>query len=174
MTEVVTVHDKGVLAGTRLQPRTVAGLAVSAGWTGLDLYRAVAICGGESAFYTEAHNDNLDANGVVVSRDVGLMEINIPASQIGTASETDLYDPTKNFARAFKLWQSRGWQPWVAYNTNAYLADTYRVWALLGVQSYYATELAAEAKAAGKTSVIKVPLFSLIDLRKKYPGLYLW
>jgi hypothetical protein len=51
---------------------------------------------------------------VVVSRDCGPWQINIPAYQIGTDAEERLYEPEFNVMRARQLFEERGFQPWVA------------------------------------------------------------
>lgn len=75
---------------------------------------------------------------VVTSRDVGLMQINIPAALVGTSSEEALYVPATNFVRAFMLWSKRGFQPWVAYVEHVYLRDTYVKRANRGVGNWLA------------------------------------
>lgn len=165
----MTAHPGGVLAGVRLGPRVIAKLAHDAGFRDDSLFMAVAICAGESDFYTKARNDNLGPDGTVVSRDVGLWQINIPAAQIGTQAETSLYDPATNASAAFSLWQRRGWEPWVAFTSNAYLNDTYIGWAMLGVMNRWGEIAHTAATAAGRTSSLRVPFVSIPDLRKLYP-----
>lgn len=106
------------LAGTQHQPRALASLCWDAGWRDENLVIAVAVCLAESQGYDGAFHDNLDDDGAIVSRDVGLFQVNIPANQIGTAAEQQLYDAKTNVARARKLYESRGFQPWVAYNSG--------------------------------------------------------
>jgi hypothetical protein len=162
--------SKGVLAGVHLGPRQVAVLAHTAGFRDDDLFTAVAVCGSESWLYTEAHNDNLDASGTVTSRDVGLWEINIPASEIGTSVEASLYDPQTNADHAFQLWKSRGWQPWVGFTSGAYLHDTYRIWAYLGVANRWSEIASGLAGTAGVASVVKVPAVSIPTARTLWKG----
>lgn len=106
----------------------------------------------------------------VVSRDVGLWEINIPASQIGTSVESNLYDPAANVAAAFRLWSARKWQPWAAYNSGAYLRDTYRQWAALGVANLWMADTNAEAQTFGLTPLTHIPWITIPQLRKLYPA----
>jgi hypothetical protein len=112
----------GILAGPVLQPWAIARVLHKHGWTDLqNLTTMVAVVLAESAGYTQAYNDNLDSSGNVKSRDVGLCQINIPASKIGTADEEALYDPDTNVAAARKLYEARGFQPWVAFNSGVAL-----------------------------------------------------
>lgn len=166
--------SSGTLAGKRLGPRGVTKLAFNAGFRDLDLYLAVMVCGSESWFFTQARNDNIDdATGAIKSRDVGLMQINIPASQIGTQVENDLYIPEKNFARAFSMWQNRKWQPWVGFTSHACFHDTYLQWALLGVANYHDEILLQMAKDFGQAPKTRLPWISIPDLRKLYPDVQL-
>jgi hypothetical protein len=63
------------------------------------------------------------------SRDCGLFQINIDGGKIGSSLEaslrTESLDPAMylpvakaNVRAAYKLWERRGWQPWVADNTG--------------------------------------------------------
>jgi hypothetical protein len=127
------------LAGTQMQGRDIARLLHDAGWTDAEnLTVAVMVCFAESMGYSRAYNDNVDSSGKVTSRDVGLMQINISASQIGTAAEEDLYDVQKNADAAYALYKNRGFQPWVAYNSRVYLRDTYLKLATRGIANFLA------------------------------------
>lgn len=134
----------GKLLGKQLQPRDIAAGLYGVGFRdALVLSDGVKVCLAESQGYTRAYNDNLDASGKVTSRDVGLMQINIPASGIGTAQEEDLYDSLSNFKAAWKLWFHRQFEPWVAYTSNVYLRDTYVKRANKGVANFFGfTDLA--------------------------------
>ncbi len=145
-----------------LQPRQVADLAYQTGVRDFhSLATIVAICFAESQAGVDAWHDNLDADGKVLSRDVGLWQINIPAESIGTQREKDLHDPHKNAAAMFLLYRNRRFQPWAAYNSGVYLHSGYAGKAALGV-----CNAAAEGfKNSG--SPLPVPLFSTADLRKK-------
>lgn len=139
MTELV--HEwkpGGKLLGTQLQPRDIAESLYAVGFRdALVLSTAVKVCLAESQGYTRAYNDNFGPDGVTVtSRDVGLMQINIPASGIGTAQETDLYDTVTNLKAAFKLWSHRQFEPWVAFTSNVYLRDTYLKRANKGIANF--------------------------------------
>src|SRR5690348_16854579 len=128
------------LAGQQLLARDVAALAYKHGWNNVDnLITTVAICFAESDAYDDAWHDNANDAGDVVSRDVGLMQVNIPASQIGTQVEHDLYDHDNNFAAARKLFEDRGLQPWVAYGNGSY--KQFLPKATLGVANFMAIEL---------------------------------
>jgi len=160
----------GHLDGIHLGPRAVANLAHVAGFRDDNLFAAVAICGSESWMFTKAYNDNVDdATGQVVSRDVGLWQINIPASRIGTSAEAALYDPATNASAARDLFISRGFQPWVGFTSNAYLHDTYTLWAYMGVANRWAEIQNDLAVVAGMTPQVKVPAISIPTMRKLYP-----
>lgn len=165
-------RQNGFLIPPRLQPRPLAQLAEQCpAWRTPDtLTRAVAIALAESQGYVNAYNDNLDTNGNVVSRDVGLWQINIPASEIGTQTEKNLYVPANNLAAACQLYQQRGFEPWVAYTTGVYLHDTYIQRALLGVANLEAAQLVADARAAGQSPRTLTPWISIPQLRRMYPG----
>jgi hypothetical protein len=163
---------RGVLLPPRIYPRQLAALAYNAGPKWRDakvLVRAVAVCLAESQGYAGSFNDNLDSSGAVVSRDVGLWQINIPASQIGTSVEVALHDPAANAAAAYRLYDSRGFQPWVAYNTGVYLHSTYVARATLGVTNFLEAELVRDALNAGQPTDLRVPFISIPQLRGLYP-----
>jgi hypothetical protein len=160
----------GVLAGVWYGPRPVAKVAHAAGFRDDDLFMAVAICGSESWLYTKAYNDNF-VDGVVISRDVGLWQINIPASQIGTSAETALYDPEHNASAAFWLWKNRGWEPWVGFTSNAYLHNTYHLWGVLGCGNRWSEIITNRAAVVGYTSTaVKVPAISIPTARTLWPS----
>lgn len=163
----------GQLIGPQITQRKVAHLAHDAGFRDTDLYIACMVCGAESWRFQRAYNDNLDADNHVVSRDVGLMEINIPASQIGTPKEEELYDPVKNFARAWDLFLSRKWQPWAAFNSGVYLHDTYLQWALLGVANFAREQMIPRQEAIGYNSKTRLPWITLAEVKKLYPDVVL-
>lgn len=151
-----------------LQPRHAAEIAYAHGFTdALDLATIVAIGGAESQWGVDAWHDNFGADGTRLSRDVGWLQINIPASEIGTAKEQDLYDPNTNAARARALYlmpageDVRAFQPWAAYNSGVYLHETYAGKAVLGVMNFAVERL----RSAG--SPLPLPLFSTHDLAAK-------
>ncbi len=150
---------KGEVRGPQLQPREAVALTYAAGWQEpIHLHQAVSIWGAESLWSVRSFNDNLDADGQdVLSRDVGLCQINIPAEQIGTAAEERLYDPATCLAAARKLYEARGWQPWVAFNTGVYKHAVYSAQASLGVMNWLLEEMGS----------VKVPVFTSADLRAK-------
>lgn len=166
-------RSEGLLAGVQITQRKIAHLAYDAGWKNedfLELVVACMVCGSESWRFSRAHNDNIDANGDVLSRDVGLMEINIPASKIGTQTEEDLYDPVKNFAAAYLLYSNRKWQPWAAFNSGVYLHDTYLQWGLLGVANLADEFLLKRAQDVGQQPGTRLPWISIKELKKLYPS----
>jgi hypothetical protein len=128
----------GKLLGKQWQPRDIVQQMVLTGWTGvMDLSDGIKVCLAESQGYDRAYNDNLAADGTtVVSRDVGIFQINIPASEIGTDAEEALYDVPTNLKAAFALWQKRGWEPWVSFTTNVFLRDTYLKRGVRGVANF--------------------------------------
>jgi hypothetical protein len=159
----------GELLGTAVQARKIAALSYSTGIKdAISLVISVAICLSESQGYDRAFNDNLDNSGNVVSRDVGLWQINIPASQIGTPTEDALYDHNNNANAMFDLFKARGWQPWAAYNNEVYLHDSYLRRACLGVQNFLAEWMVNRAVALGQNPTTRVPMVSLKELNKLY------
>ena len=162
-------QQSGYLLGQQLGPRKLAELAYDAGVIDFkDVARATAIGLAESQGFTRAYNDNVDENGKVISRDVGIWEINIPASQIGTSVETNLYDPAQNAAAMARLHAARGWQPWVAYTSSVYLHDTYLRRASLGVMNMAAEMFVLDARADGQAPKTPVPMLSLKQLSTFY------
>jgi hypothetical protein len=111
------------LVGKPIQPREIAGYCHKQGWRDKDLILAVATCLSESGGYPLAYHDNIDSTGKTTSRDVGLFQINIPASEIGSLTEKALYDIANNVDRAWKLYTQRGFEPWYGY-TNGYATST--------------------------------------------------
>ena len=102
----------GELRGKQLQPKDIARLCHGQGWIGAaDLVTAVAVCLSESQGYMRAFNDNV-VDGEIKSRDCGLFQINIAADRIGSDEEERLFaDANYNVARAWDLWERRGFQP---------------------------------------------------------------
>lgn len=121
-------------------PRTIAQECLDmTEWRQYELTKAIAVAMAESRGSLGAWHDNLDATGKLKSRDCGLYQINIPASQVGTHMEaslrTESLDPLVylpvmrgNINRALTLYNAswvrngkpdkRLWQPWVAYTTG--------------------------------------------------------
>lgn len=127
----------GELHGRQWQPRDLADLCYRHGWTDVQrLTEALQVIFAESAGYDHAFNDNLDSKGKVSSRDVGLFQINIPASAIGTDVEKNLYDVEHNANAAWGLYLRRGWQPWAAWNSKACFQDRILRRAVLGVGNF--------------------------------------
>jgi hypothetical protein len=162
-------RQQGFLLGVQMQPRKIAQLVYGAGISDFyELNRAIAIALAESQGFTRAYNDNVDANGKLVSRDVGIYQINIPASQVGTSVEEDLYDPVKNVAAMKRLYEARGWQPWVAYTTGVYLHDTYLRRASLAAMNLAAERFVVLARAAGQSPKTPIPMLSQKQLSTFY------
>ncbi len=141
--------SQGFLKGHQWQPRDIAAVCYDEGFTdAVELVTAVAINLAESQGYDHAYNDNFDASGKLLSRDVGIMEINIPASQVGTAKELELYDVPTCIGRGRVLFEARGFQPWASFNSTIYLHDTYLKRAAKGVGNFLGETLLARAVAA--------------------------
>lgn len=155
----------GELAGKQVQPREIAELAYAAGVVDSnDLALAVMICLAESQGFDHAINDNLDNNGKLLSRDVGMWQINIKADQVGTDFETSLYDRKTNARAMFQLFQNRGWTPWVAYVTGVCYHDTYLQRGCNGVLNFLVQRRVVEAKGKQQYQKTPVPLFSIKQL----------
>lgn len=137
-----------MLAGKQLMPRDIAAHSW-AHWRNYELTKATAVALAESGGYLGAWHDNTDDNGAVVSRDLGLYQINQPASVIGTPAEfqlrtdstdPDVYTPVwdNNTGHAWSLYNQswvrgggpdiRRWQPWVAYTTGWATFPEWWVW----------------------------------------------
>jgi hypothetical protein len=131
----------GKLLGSQVQPREIARLCYEQGWKDAqELVSAVSVCLAESQGYDRAFNDNV-REGVVVSRDVGMFQINIDFADCGTAVEERLYDHEENVKAAWALYSRRGFQPWVAFNTGVCLHDSYIGRAVVGVANFLGDEL---------------------------------
>jgi hypothetical protein len=166
----------GELKGERITPRYIAQYCWDQGWRDKDLIIAVATCLSESQGYIEAVNDNVDKEtGQIKSRDCGLFQINIPKNQVGTIMEDRLYEPEYNVYRAWKLYESRGFQPWYGY-TLGYAtspkwwtySEKYKEWrrtgryiqrAVKGVANFYGNELEIATEPVGSPLLefLKVP-----------------
>lgn len=141
------IADSG-LAGKMLLPREIAD-ELKPYWSNYELTKGIATCLGESAGYIGAWHDNIDDVDNVVSRDCGLMQINIPANKIGSTFEFSLrieslvpefYELVvkNNVEAAHALYDQpwtrdgktdiRRWQPWVAYNSGWATFPEWWVW----------------------------------------------
>lgn len=142
--------SQGFLMGSQIQPREIASECYSLGWTDADkLVTMVAVILSESQGFDRAYNDNLNDDGEVTSRDVGIGQINIPASKIGTPEEEELYDWKYNLTRCRQLYTTkintdgdiRGFSPWYGWVLKVYLRDTYVKKATAGVGNFLAERL---------------------------------
>jgi hypothetical protein len=123
------------LAGKQIQPRDLAEMCDEREWHGLELVRMVATILSESQGYTRAYHDNVE-NGIIVSRDVGLGEVNIAARHIGTPVEEILYDPEENLDACRRLyeqpWNSpsgiRRFQPWAGFTSGWAMFPEWWIW----------------------------------------------
>lgn len=137
-------HAEGSLNGKQWQPRDLASELYDAGWTGADnLLVALMVTLSESQGYDRAQNLNYNDQGVVTSKDCGVMQINIDASLIGTDAEERLYDVPTNIAEGRKKFEARGFQPWFGYTLNVYLRDTYLKRAVRGMGNFLADKMLA-------------------------------
>jgi hypothetical protein len=94
--------------------------------------KATATAIAESHCSLGAWHDNIDKagdEGRILSRDCGLAQISIDGGKIGSSLEaslrTESLDPAvylpvakANVRAAYKLWERRKWQPWVAYTSG--------------------------------------------------------
>ena len=107
------------LAGEQLTYGWSLALCSHVGWAGKDLRDAVALMCAESARYTEAYHQNLDAKGKVDSTDWGLFQINDKWHPDFELPEG--LNPIVNAEYAHGMWKaSRGFSPWAAYDSGAY------------------------------------------------------
>jgi len=142
----------GVLEGEQLQPSELARLCHKY-WRDIELVRAVAVCLAESQGYTRAKNTNENPPGKVLSKDLGIFQINVEPDE----NEERFYDPVYNIYRAYQLYRRRKWQPWAAFNSGIALDPAWWRWsdkkqdwvktgryvqrAVRGVSNFYASKL---------------------------------
>lgn len=128
----------GYLLGKQLLPREFVSVCAG-GWSGDDLIKMTAVIFAESQGFVGAYNDNEDENGKTTSRDCGVLEINIPADDIGTSIESKYrtvskdpaeYEPVvqNSIVAATALfhasWERNGkmdirrFEPWHAYTSG--------------------------------------------------------
>jgi hypothetical protein len=166
----------GFLIKPVIQPMDIAAIAYAAGWHDpQDIVMAVSVALAESQGYAGSYNDNVGPDGIISSRDCGLWQINIPTSLIGTAEETRLRtDLGYNAARAFLLWQARGWQPWAAYNSGVAFDDSYQARALLGVVNWLGkTQVGLQRQVTTRKAfhTLRIPFVTRTQLRVLYPAI---
>ena len=170
----------GVLEGPTLQAWKVSEICEQAGWHGDNLEASVATFLSESNGSVGAYNDNLDASGNVTSRDCGIPQINIPASQIGSDYETKLRtDPVFAIKEARKKWLAwggdkgtqagfkQGWNHWVGYSSGVAMdpaAAGYYIWrALRGIANH-------RGDVRGLGNPATVPAFYYQGGKRRPPG----
>lgn len=157
-----TKTEQGYLRGKQWQPREIADLAESHGFTeAMPLATAIAVCFAESQARDHSYNDNIGGEGQTLSRDCGLMQINIPAANIGTSVEANLYDPDINMQAAIRLWKMRGFEPWASYTSGVYLHNYYTGRASLGMMNFAVERFNAQG------SMLPLPVFTLAQAREK-------
>lgn len=103
------------VSGGQLNPAQIAGVAAAAGWTGKDLIIAVAVALAESSGNINATHINADG-----SVDRGLWQLNNRTVPDVGGVNGIIFDPKVNASFAYKLWETRGWQPWSTYNNGDY------------------------------------------------------
>lgn len=146
--------------GRQVQPKEIAALCHAQGWRDQDLVKIVATSLAESQGFAEAFNDNLDDEGNVLSRDIGIFQISVTAP-ISEDEQQLLHDPEYNVKRAWSLYSRRKFNPWVAYKSGWATFPEWWVWtkaephhwaptgryihrALRGVAHFYAEEFGVE------------------------------
>lgn len=113
--------------GKQLMPRDICSLVVP--HFPNSKVKAVAVALAESAGWTGATHLNYDSDGNLSSKDCGLFQINIPASEIGSSLETELLTNVEfNVQKAYELYEQewiragkldvRRWEPWVSYTSG--------------------------------------------------------
>lgn len=109
--------------GRQLGVKSALALLRAVGFVGKDdLVTGVSVMTAESQRWTAAwHYNHTDIQGhdifSVASTDHGLMQL----SRDGQEKDVELFVPKTNAKLARKLYLARGWQPWAAYNSGAYL-----------------------------------------------------
>ena len=105
-----------------LSDAQIAGAAKSAGFSGANLSKAVAVALAESGGNTRAHN------AVPPDNSYGLWQINMLGSmgparrkQFGISSNEALYDANTNAKAAHALSGGTNFKPWSTYTSGAYL-----------------------------------------------------
>lgn len=150
---------RGYLEGRQLQPREIAALVYEAGPKWRDpkiLVEAVAVCLSESQGFTEARCENVnDETGEIRSVDHGPFQIN------EKALNPKLFEPKYNVQRAYMLYDRRGWQPWVAYNTGICWRDYYTGRASLGVMNFVIEHL------NDRGATLPLPIWNIRELKHK-------
>lgn len=166
-------HNVGKLVAPVWPAEQIMELAYNTGWQDIvNLSMAVAIAFAECDGYINSYNDNFGPNNKVLSRDVGLWQINIPVSLIGTEAEQDLYDPKTNAQKAFALWKIRGWEPWTSFTKNVVFDDRYAIPASLGALNFVAAKFKSGQNLhpeRAKFHTLTTPLVSIPQFRTLYP-----
>ena len=107
------------LKGKQLLPRDVARLMYDAGWVQVEnLLEMICTAYAESNLYTEAYHVNDDG-----TTDWGYLQLN-DAGRTGQALEefkAMAFNPVLATAHARKMYVDRGFQPWVAHNSGAWV-----------------------------------------------------
>lgn len=108
-----------------LPDKTIAGVALNAGFTGAALVTAVAVALGESGGNPNAHNGNAGTG----DNSYGLWQINMLGSmgperraRFNLKSNDELFNPSTNAKAAYALYKGRGgFGDWSVYNHGTYL-----------------------------------------------------
>lgn len=111
---------------------------------------------------------------VVVSRDCGIWEINIPAQAIGTINEEDLFNPLTNAQRAYRLMLEGGWGRWASVTSGIAFDDTYLLRGWLGAANFLSSGVfALRAQITDPARLpfhtLEKPIVTVPMLRHFYP-----
>jgi len=82
-----------------------------------DCKTAIAVAKAESGLREDAIGINTNK-----TIDVGIFQINTVHFKKPECQLKDIVDAKKNVDCAYSIWKAQGFQPWVAYTTNRYLA----------------------------------------------------
>lgn len=105
--------------GNQINVKQALALCYHVGFRNQRLSTAVAVMQAESARYIGAYYINVDENGVPLSADRGLFQIN---SLHKSLTDEEAFCPIPNAEYAFRLSMfGRNFTPWAAYNSGAYL-----------------------------------------------------
>jgi len=130
---------KGYLVGPRIDVVNIVELLHEVGFSQQMWITGTAIVLSESNGYTHARCENF-IDGVHVSTDFGLAEINVDVKDQTDDLIRKLYDPKQNLERMFQMWRVRSWKPWHGYTSGIALGPDmkgkYLQRAIWGVMNY--------------------------------------
>lgn len=120
------------LAGRQVSIGLALALCYKVGFRKADLTIAVALMTAESGRYTAAWHDNVDSEGVVVSTDRGLFQVNSYWHR--DLSDAEAYCAIPNAAYAFDMSGGKNFGAWAAFTSGAYLKYVPAVMAIKALQ----------------------------------------